>query len=47
MSYGFYLGNYTAEKHTSLIDATMEIKLEMTTARLRFEESLAGIAIVT
>lgn len=42
MSYGFYLGNYAAEKDTPLIDATMEIKLEATTAHLWIEEVITG-----
>lgn len=42
MSYGFYFGNYTTEKHTPLIDATMEIKLEATIAHLWFEEIISG-----
>lgn len=42
MSYGFYLGNYTAERNMPLIDATMEIKLEVTTAHLWVEEVITG-----
>ena len=42
MGYGFYHGNYLIEKYTPLIDATMEIKLQATTAHLWFEEIVSG-----
>ncbi len=42
MSYGFIVGNYTLKKYTPLIDASMEIKLEITTAHLLLEEILNG-----
>jgi hypothetical protein len=42
MTYGFYLGNHMVVKYIPLIDATMEIKLEATTAHLWFEEIVSG-----
>ena len=42
MFYGFNVGNYTLKKYTPLIDASMEIKLEITTAHLILEEILNG-----
>lgn len=42
MIYGFYLGNHMVIKYTPLIDAAMEIKLEATTALLRFEKIISG-----
>ena len=42
ISYGFITGNYTLKKYTPLIDASMEIKLEITTAHLLLEEILNG-----
>jgi len=42
MIYGFNVGNYTLEKYTPLIDASMEIKLEITTGHLILEEILNG-----
>ena len=42
MSYGFIIGNYTLKKYTPLIDASMEIKLEITTAHLLLEELQNG-----
>ncbi len=42
ISYGFYIGSLMTKKYTPLIDATMEIKLEATTARLLFEEIIHG-----
>ena len=42
MSYGFYVGKFMVEKYTPLIDATMEIQLEATTAHLWLEEIISG-----
>ncbi len=42
MVYILYSGNQIMVKHTPLIDAAMEIKLEATTAHLWFEEILSG-----
>lgn len=42
MSYGFNSGNYMIKKYTPLIDASMEIKLEITMAHLLLEEILNG-----
>jgi diguanylate cyclase (GGDEF)-like protein/PAS domain S-box-containing protein len=40
--YSFYIGRGIAERYTPLVDATMEIKLEATTAHLWFEEVISG-----
>ena len=40
--YSFYTGRAIAEGHYPLINATMEIKLEATTAHLWFEEIISG-----
>ena len=40
--YSFYTGRDIAERYTPLVDATMEIKLEATTAHLWFEELISG-----
>lgn len=45
--YSHATGLRMSERYTPLIDATMEIKLEATTAHLRFEEMLAGDTPVT
>ncbi len=42
MSYGFNIGNYMLKKYPPLIDASMVIKLEITTAHLLLEEILNG-----
>jgi len=42
MAYSFYLGRDIAERYTPLVDASMEIKLEATTAHLWFEEVISG-----
>lgn len=42
MNYAFNVGNYTLKKYTPLIDASMELKLEITTAHLVLEEILNG-----
>ena len=38
----FFLGNQLVSKHAPWVDASMEIKLEATTAHLWFEEIMAG-----
>ena len=40
--YGFYTGKQLITKYTPLVDAAMEIKLEVTIAHLWFEEILIG-----
>lgn len=40
--YSFLIGGSIAERYTPLVDATMEIKLEATTAHLWFEEIMSG-----
>jgi hypothetical protein len=40
--YSFYTRRDIVEGYTPLVDATMEIKLEATTAHLRFEEAISG-----
>ncbi|WP_170235827.1 EAL domain-containing protein [Colwellia demingiae] len=40
--YSFLIGRDIAERYTPLVDATMEIKLEATTAHLWFEEIMSG-----
>jgi diguanylate cyclase (GGDEF)-like protein/PAS domain S-box-containing protein len=40
--YSFYTGRDIAERYTPLVDATMAIKLEATTAHLWFEEAISG-----
>ena len=42
MSYGFNIGNYMLKKYPPLIDASMVIKLEITTAHLLLEEIFNG-----
>ena len=42
MSYSSYIGRDLAVRYAPLIDATMEIKLEATTAHLWFEEAISG-----
>ena len=42
MIYGFNVSNHTLKKYIPLIDASMEIKLEITTAHLILEEILNG-----
>jgi PAS domain S-box-containing protein len=42
MGYIFYLGNHMTVVHTPLICASMEIKIEATTAHLWFEETISG-----
>jgi len=42
MSYSFYSSSLMINKYGPLIDATMEIKLETTTAHLWFEEKISG-----
>ncbi len=37
-----YTGNSMMDKHTPLVDAAMELKLELTTAHLWFEEIITG-----
>ena len=47
LAYSHSTGLRMSERYTPLIDAAMEIKLEATTAHLRFEEMLADDAPVT
>lgn len=42
MGYSFYCSSQMINKYSPLVDATMEIKLEATTAHLWFEEIIAG-----
>jgi len=42
MSYSFYSSSQMINKYAPLVDATMEIKLEATTAHLWFEEIISG-----
>ncbi|MEA1921275.1 MAG: ATP-binding protein [Pseudomonadota bacterium] len=42
VGYGFYTGNRMTTMYTPLVDAAMEIKLEVTTAHLWFEEIISG-----
>ncbi|NOR75005.1 MAG: PAS domain S-box protein [Draconibacterium sp.] len=42
ISYSYRIGNLMVTTYTPLIDATMEIKLETTTAHLWFEEIISG-----
>ncbi len=42
ITYSFFLGHQMTAKYAPLADASMEIKLEVTTAHLWFEEILAG-----
>ncbi len=42
MIYSFYSSNLMINKYSPLVDATMEVKLEATTAHLWFEEILSG-----
>jgi hypothetical protein len=42
VAYSFQVGYQMSAKYTPLVDATMEIKLEATTAHLKFEEILIG-----
>ena len=40
--YSYYTGRNIVERHSPLVDAAMEIKLEATTAHLWFEEVISG-----
>jgi len=42
MSYSLYSSSKMINKYAPLVDATMEIKLEATTAHLWFEEIISG-----
>ncbi len=42
MGYAFYSSHLMINKYSPLVDATMEIKLELTTAHLWFEEIISG-----
>jgi len=45
--YSFYSGREIAQRYTPLVDSTIEIKLELTTAHLWFEEVISGEPIVS
>jgi len=42
MIYSSYIGRSQAERYAPLIDAAMEIRLEVTTSHLWFEEVISG-----
>ena len=44
--YSFYAGREIAERYTPLVDSTIEIKLELATAHLWFEEVISGDRVV-